>query len=117
MFKGNCTIVEFKGKHFTKDKSSPTIYIDKAWEESVKKLDELAKLCKVKIHVLKSFELHQNEMADYDVRDKLNPNHYIGQALSIHIYDEKENLLCDDKCLKSKLFSIYEDLKIKHFYR
>ena len=104
--KGNCTIVEFKGKHFTKDKSSPSIYIDKAWEETVKSLDELAKLCKVKVHVEKSFELHQNEKADYDIRDKLNPNHYIGQAMSIKVYDEKDNLLCDETCLKSKnLFS------------
>ena len=66
-------------------------------------MDELAKLCKVKVHVEKSFELHQNEKADYDIRDKLNPNHYSGQAMSIKVYDEKDHLLCDETCLKSKL--------------
>ena len=51
--------------------------------------------------MLKSFELHHQESSDYDIRDKLNPNHYIGQALSIHVYDEKDKLLCDEACLKS----------------
>ena len=41
--KGNCSIVELKGKHFL-TKGAPSIYIDKAWEESVKRLDELANL-------------------------------------------------------------------------
>ena len=94
-----CNIVEFKGKQFTK--ASPTVYIDKQWEETVRSLDEMAKLCKVKIHVEKSFELHQNEKADYSILDKTNPNHYIGQSLSIKVYDEKDHLLCDEACLKS----------------
>jgi hypothetical protein len=86
---------------------SPSIYIDKSWEETIKSLDELAKLCKVKVHVEKSFELHQNEKSDYDIRDKLNPNHYIGQALSIRVYDEKDHLLCDETCLKSNFKNIF----------
>ena len=91
--------MEFKGgKHFTK--ASPTVYIDKQWEDKVKSLDELAKLCKVKVHVLKSFVLHKNEKAEYETRDSTSPNHYIGQALSINVYDEKDNMLCDEKCLK-----------------
>ena len=99
--KGNCTIVEFMSKNFVSNKNTPSVYIDKSWEESVKKLDELAKLCKVKIQVVKSFELHQSEKSFYDLGDKLNANHYIGQALSVKIFDEKENLLCDETCLKS----------------
>ena len=98
--KGNCSIVEFKGNRFL-TKGASSIYIDKAWEESVKRVDELAKLCKVKIGVLKSFELHANERSMFDFADKLNANHYIGQALSIHVYDEKDNLLCNETCLKS----------------
>ena len=103
--KGNCSIVEFKGKHFL-TKGAPSIYIDKAWEESVKRLDELAKLCKVKLSVLKSFELHTNERSMFDFDEKLNPNHFIGQALSVHVYDEKDNLLCNETCLKSKKFVV-----------
>ena len=98
--KGNCTIVEFKGNRFL-TKGAPSIYIDKAWEESVKRVDELAKLCKVKIGVLKSFELHTNERSMFDFAEKLNHNHYIGQALSIHVYDEQGNVLCNETCLKS----------------
>jgi hypothetical protein len=64
--------------------------------------------------VLKSFELHQNEKSDYDIKDRLNPNHYIGQALSIHVYDEKDNLLCDEKCLKSRIVISHID-KIKEY--
>ena len=64
-------------------------------------MDELAKICKVKIHVLRSFELHPTEKVHYDLNDKSNPNHYIGQALSIHVYDENDKLVCDDACLKS----------------
>ena len=94
--------MEFSGRHFTK--ASPTVYIDKQWEDKVKSLDELAKLCKVKVHVLKSFVLHPREKSYYDFGDKTNANHYIGQALSINVYDEKDNLLCDEACLKSSRF-------------
>ena len=98
--KGNCSIVELKGKHFL-TKGVPSIYIDKAWEESVKRLDELARLCKVKISVLKSFELHTNERSMFDFAEKLNPNHFVGQALSVHVYDLQGNLLSNETCLKS----------------
>ena len=100
MKKGNCTIVEFKGKQFL-TKGAPSIYVDKTWEESVKRLDELAKLCKVKLSVLKSFELHTNERSMFDFAEKLNPNHFVGQALSVHVYDEQGNLLSNETCLKS----------------
>ncbi len=67
----------------------------------MKRVDELAKLCKVKLGVLKSFELHTNERSMFDFAEKLNPNHYIGQALSIHVHDEQGNVLCNETCLKS----------------
>ena len=89
--KGNCSIVEFKGKQFL-TKGAPSIYIDKAWEESVKRLDELAKLCKVKLGFERSM---------FDFAEKLNPNHFVGQALSVHVYDEQGNLLSNETCLKS----------------
>ena len=97
--KGECTIVEFSGRQFTK--SSAKILVDKSWETQVKRLDELALSCKVRIHVLKSFVLHADKSALYNVREQLHPNHYIGQALSVHLYDKNERLLCDEMCLKS----------------
>ena len=91
--------MEFSGGQFTK--SSAKILVDKSWETQVKRLDELALSCKVRIHVLKSFVLHADKSALYNVREQLHPNHYIGQALSIHLYDKNERLLCDEMCLKS----------------
>ena len=91
--------MEFSGRQFTK--SSAKILVDKSWETQVKRLDELALSCKVRIHVLKSFVLHADKSALYNVREQLHPNHYIGQALSVHLYDKNERLLCDEMCLKS----------------
>jgi hypothetical protein len=52
--------------------------------------------------------LHSNERSMFDFAEKLNPNHYIGQALSINVYDEKDNLLCNESCLKSRFeFNVY----------
>ena len=58
----------------------------------MKRLDELAKLCKVKLGFERSM---------FDFAEKLNPNHFVGQALSVHVYDEQGNLLSNETCLKS----------------
>lgn len=65
-------------------------------------LDGLAKLCGVKLYVLKGFVLHPDSKAiQIDTKDKLNPNHYVGQAISFHIYDLEDKLACNDVCLGS----------------
>ena len=66
-------------------------------------LDELTKLCNVKLHVITSFIRHPDPKAvSYNLLDLINPNHYTGHALSLHIYDTKDKLLCNDECLGSK---------------
>lgn len=96
--KKNCTIHEFKGKHFSKQ--SAKVYIDESIEARMKQVDDLAKLVKVKIHVLKSF-VHQTDKKNfkYDPKDTTAPGHYIGEALSVHIYDQDSKLICNDVCL------------------
>lgn len=67
-------------------------------------IEGLANLCKVHLEVQKSFILNPDSKAVfYDIKDKTNPNFYIGQALSVHIYDQTDKLLCNDVCLGSKL--------------
>jgi hypothetical protein len=104
----NCTVIEFKGKQFTKKASK--VYIDQAVEKRFEALDELAKLCHVKINPLKSFTFHTNpnKTNKYDPFDKTNPNFYIGHALKFELYhvdDHKtEKLLCNEICLTSIFF-------------
>lgn len=111
--KRNCTIVEFKGKHLSKQ--SAKLWIDKSIEERMKSVDDLAKLCKVRIHVLKSYIQHSdpNKGHQYDPRDPNPAGHYIGEALSINIYDENHKLICNDVCLQSNYtLSLFELFKI-----
>jgi len=84
-------------------KKSAKVLIDKSIEDRVKTVDDLAKLCKVHLHITKSFVLHPDKTKayTYDIRDKTNANHYIGQALGINIHDTKDNLLCNDICMAS----------------
>ena len=53
-FKGNCTITEFKGKHFAK---LPKIYIDEAVVSKFEKFEEIAKKCKVNVQQSRSFSV------------------------------------------------------------
>lgn len=94
-----CDIEELKLKQHTKKSSK--LWIDKSIETKVKAVDDLAKLCKVHLHILKSFILHPDKSKGhtYDPRDKTNPNFYVGQAIGLHIYDPKDNLLCNDVCM------------------
>ena len=65
-------------------------------------VDDLAKLCKVKLNVLTSFIKHPDAKAiNLDPKDSTNPMHYIGRALSLYIYDDHDKLLCNDVCLGS----------------
>jgi hypothetical protein len=78
------------------------VLVDKSLEKKMDNIDDLAKLCKVKLSVMGSFK--KSSDLKLDPRDTLtHPMHYIGQALSIHIYDEKDKLLCNDICLGSNL--------------
>lgn len=94
-----CNVTEMTLKQ--KTKKSLKVYLDEGIKSNVKDLDDLAKLCKVHLHVLQSFILHpdQSKAYTYDVREKNNPNFYTGKALRVHLYDTKDNLLCNDVCL------------------
>ena len=100
--KHECNITEFKMKHVTK--KSPKIFIDKAIETKMKELDQLASLCKVHLHIVRSFVKHpeKTKAYTYDIKDRTNCQHYIGQAVTAQIYDPKDNLLCNDVCMASK---------------
>lgn len=96
--KKNCTIELYKGKEFSKD--SNKIYIDKSIHSKVESLEGLAKLCKVKLHIYKSFVLHPDpKVLTYDIKDKTNPHHYVGQAMSLEVYGQDNKLMCNDICL------------------
>lgn len=97
--KRNCTIAEFKGKHLTK--MTRKVYVDQAIYKKMEDLDSLAKLCNVKLHIEKSFMLHPDpkQANSIDIKDKTNPGHYIGQAVSLHVYDNDDKLVCNDICL------------------
>jgi hypothetical protein len=98
----NCTIVEYtNGKHFTS--FTGRVHIDERIAHKVDDLDFLAQLCHARIHVLKSFILHHDSRlaTTLDLRDSVNPNHYVGQAISFNVYDENERLACNDACLGS----------------
>ena len=86
---------------------SAKVYIDKSIEKKVESLDELAKLCKVRLNVITSFVKHPNPNATkFDFKDQIQPMHYVGQALSLHLYSDKDTLLCNDVCLGSNNTSI-----------
>lgn len=96
--KRNCTIVEFKGKHF--EHSKQKIYVDPAFEKQLHDLDALAKICKAKIRVLKSFTISlDNKTNIYDIN---TAPFLAGCAIEFEVLDEKDNLLCNSICL-SKL--------------
>jgi hypothetical protein len=90
--KRNCTITSFKGKHFSKD--SNKAHVDSSILKKLEDLDGLAKLCHVKIHVLRSFKLGTPAAGD-----KSNVHYQIGHAIGFEIYDEHDKLLCNDICL------------------
>ena len=80
--------------------------MDKSLEKRLESVDDLAKQCKVKLNVQNSFVKHPNPSAiHYDAKaDNLNAMHYIGQALSFIVHDDKtDKLLCNEICLASKL--------------
>ena len=82
-------------------KSPQKILIEKSIEKKMDNVDDLAKLCKVKLNVLSSFK--KSTDVKLDPRDTTtHPMHYVGQALEFHIYDEKDKLLCNDICLGSE---------------
>ena len=99
--KTNCTVSQYKGKHFSK--LSAKVYVDDKIAGKVNDLDGLAKLCKVHILAQKSFVLAADPKTanTLDLKDKTNPNHYVGQAISLHIHDEDDKLACNDICLGS----------------
>jgi hypothetical protein len=103
-----CNITEYKFKQSTK--KSAKLLIDKAIEDRVKTLDELAKLCKVHLHILKSYVQHPDKTKayTYDLKDKTQANHYVGQAISAHIYDLKDNLMCNEICLAKVPCPVHE---------
>ena len=39
----------------------------------------------------------------FDFAEKLNPNHFVGQAMSVHVYDEQGNLLSNETCLRDNV--------------
>jgi len=82
-------------------KTPQKILIDKSIENKMDNVDDLAKLCKVKLNVMDSFK--KSTDTKLDPRDTTtHPMFYIGQAVGFHIYDEKDKLLCNDICLGSK---------------
>jgi hypothetical protein len=96
LIKGNCTIVEFKGKHFGK---LPKMYIDQAVEGKFKEFDEIAKKCKVIVQQSRTFSTQPTLL--------VLPNdapHYIGRGLTFELQDERGKLLCNSICLVSKYF-------------
>lgn len=96
--KKNCTIHEYKFKHA--DKHSAKLFVDKSIDAKLKEIDDMAKKCKVKIHVLSSFILHSKKEMKHDTRDRNAAGQYIGEAFTCHIYDENNKLLCNDICLR-----------------
>ena len=57
---------------------------------------------KVKLNVITSFIKHPDpKEIKFNIKDQINPMHYIGQAMSLHLYDDKDKLLCNDICLGS----------------
>jgi hypothetical protein len=98
--KKNCTIDSYSLKRA--EKHSAKLYIDKSVEAKFKAVDEVAKECKAKIHVLKGFILHPKKEMKHDIKDTNHAGHYIGEAFSFEIYDDHNKLVCDASCLKSK---------------
>ena len=90
----NCTIVEFRGKHFDK---LPKIYIDKAIEPMFKELDEIAKKCKVSVQQTRSYSLQPKPLVTAS-----EAPFYIGRGIEFTLNDEKGKLLCNNVCLASK---------------
>ena len=96
MFKGNCTIIEFKGKNFAKSH----VYIDQDMLKKFQDLDGLAKLCNIQIQPLRSFVLQNNFKETTDLEEA---PFYVGKALKYEINDVKGKKICDKDCLKSNL--------------
>ncbi|CAF0759754.1 unnamed protein product [Brachionus calyciflorus] len=94
-----CNITSFSSKLFAK--GSAKVYIDKEIEKRMVDIEGLAKLCHVKLLVLKSFTLHPDPVKgnEFDARDKTNPGFYTGQAIQFQIYNSEDKLECNDICL------------------
>jgi hypothetical protein len=103
-----CNITEISIKSHTK--KSAKLFLDASIKDKVKQLDDLAKLCKVHLHCSKSHVQHpdKSKAYTYDIKDKTNPNFYIGQAISCHIYDTKDHLMCNDVCLGKAVIPVAE---------
>jgi len=96
--KRNCTIVQFKGKHI--EKKSNKVWVHESILKKYEDLDGLAQLCKVKLHVIKSFTFNPTAKdTKFDTLDKTNAHYYIGHAVRFEIYDDDDKLLCNDICL------------------
>lgn len=95
--KRDCKLVQVKGKHI--EKSSNKVWVHESLEKKFEDIDGLAKLCHVKLHILKSYIPSTSKTNKYDSTEKTNQHHYIGHALKFEIYDENDKLLCNDICL------------------
>lgn len=97
--KKNCTITSWKGKQFGGGWFHTKIYISEDRKKNFEKLDQLAKMCKVKFDVLGSFK--KNNDPKYKIDEK-SP-FYIGYGIDVELLDAKGKLLCNKVCLGKKV--------------
>lgn len=97
-----CNITEYKIKSMTK--KSDKLWLNTELADRVKQIDDLAKLCRIHLHIVKSHIQHPDAAKGkhYDYKDKTHATYYIGHAFGFNIHDTKDNLLCNDICLGSK---------------
>ena len=107
----NCTIVQFTGKNFER---KPKVFVDQDILNKFKDLDAVAKLCKVRIQVGKSFSLKLNYNSTVPIMDV---PFYTGRGIQIsQINDLKGKSLCNVACLGSMnkiFFNLNQENKIK----
>lgn len=99
----NCTITAWKGKRFGGHWYGRTkVYISEDLEKSFKKLDDLAKICKVNFDLKGSFKKNNN--LNYKIDEK-SP-FYIGYGIDVELLDDKKKLLCNKVCLGKSSVSL-----------
>lgn len=94
--KKNCTIDDWSGKQFGGGWfSSKKIYISEDLKKNFQKLDDLAKLCKVRFDPSRSFSV--NKDPKYKI-DETAP-FFVGYGFEAELNDDKNKLMCNKVCL------------------
>lgn len=92
--RGQCDLYPYKGSQFM---NSARVHC--GFAESIKKINDFAAECGVKVHVTSSFRKSGQAIKNAIVQPATRSNHFVGHAIDINL--AQGSLWCNSKCLQN----------------